>query len=445
MKNFFVLLIIVIVSMFFFIFSKQGSELIKPYLSTYIEKKFKDNITVDIESLQIDIDKIRLKAKLNHKIDINATAQVALFEKDIINNIQIDLPQADIKELLEISHKPPYAKGKSDLHIQIPTLKNWKREAKSEIKLYDTILNKKVIKKELKIDIPDNTKINGIINIEKNSDILTANGKLKSDLANLNFDLAKYNYKTHKLDSDYYLKISDLRKFRGIIKQKLYGELELNGNIHKDKMVIVTGRTTSLDGVVDFKLIDNHIKADILDISVPKVMRLLGYPQIFNAKLTGTLNYNLKKEEGIIDAKLNGARLLPNQLTKLLKNIKSLDLTKEIFTQTTFLCNLYQNNIKFNMNAKSKKITLILKDANLNRETEDIDAKYTIKIGKQDISGKIKNSINFPKVTIDSAKIIEHKILNGISKYIKNGSLEDLGIGEKEKKAIKDTFLELFK
>ena len=257
--------------------------------------------------------------------------------------------------------------------------------------------------------------------------------------------MAKYNYKTHKLDSDYYIKISDLSKFKYLIKQKLYGLLEMNGSIHKDKMLIVTGRTNSLDGIVDFKLIDNHIKAEIFDKSVEKLIRVFHYPQIFNAKLIGTLNYNLKKEKGIIDAKLNNARLLPNQLTTLIKNIKGLDLTKESYNQTTFIGNIDKNNIKFNLNAKSKTTTLSLKDATMNKKTEKIDTKYTIKIGEQDISGEIKGSINNPKVTIDSSKFIEHKILNGISKYIKNGSLEDFGIGEKEQKAIKDTFFELFK
>ncbi|HHC11288.1 MAG TPA: hypothetical protein ENK79_01480, partial [Campylobacterales bacterium] len=370
MKKFFVLLIIIILSIVFFIFSNNGSQLLKPYISTYIENQFEENITVEIQKLKIDIDKIKLTAILNNKTAIKAQAKISLLEKDIVNNIQIHLPKADIKELLDISHQPPYAKGKADLHIQTPTLKDWKREAKSEIKLYDTILNKKVLKKELKIDIPTNTKISGIINIEKNTDILTSNGKLKSNLVNLNFDLAKYNYKTHKLDTDYYLNISDLSKFKDIIKQKLYGALEVNGNIHKDKMIIITGRTRSLDGIVDFKLIDKHIKAEIFDISVQKLMRLFNYPQIFNAKLVGTINYNLKKEECIIDTKLNNTRLLPNQLTKLIKNIKGLDLTRDSYNQTKFIGNIDQNSIKFNLNAKSKNSTILLKDANLNRKTE---------------------------------------------------------------------------
>ncbi|MCK4442869.1 MAG: hypothetical protein KAU90_12750, partial [Sulfurovaceae bacterium] len=248
MKNFFVLVIIVTLSIVFFLFSKNGSELLKPYISNYIENQFEENITVEIQKLKIDVDKIKLTAILNHKTAIKTQAQISIFEKDIVNNIQIDLPKADIKELLAITNQPSYAKGKADLHIQTPTLKNWKQEAKAEIKLYDTILNEKVLKKELKIDIPNNTKINGIINIEKNGYRLTSNGKLKSNLGDLNFDLAKYNYKTHKLDSDYHISISDLSKFKDIIKQKLYGKLEVIGDIHKDKIIIIIGRTKSLDG-----------------------------------------------------------------------------------------------------------------------------------------------------------------------------------------------------
>ena len=445
MKKFFVLLVIIIVSIFFFVLSDRGAELLKPYISTYIENQFEENITVEIAKLRIDINEVNLTAILNHKINIKAQAKISLFEKDIINNIQIDLPKADIKELLDISHQPSYAKGKADIHIETPTLKNWKREAKSDIKLYDTLLNEKVLKKELNINIPANTKIKGIIDIEKDRNILTANGKLKSNLANLSFDLAKYNYKTHKLDSDYYLKIGDLTQFKSIIKHKFYGELEVNGDIHKDKTIIVTGRTKSLDGIVDFKLIDNHIKADIFDISLQKLMRVFKYPQIFNAKVVGTLNYNLKKENGIVDVKLNDTKLLPNKFTNLVKKIKGLDLTKESYTQTTFTGNIDKTYIKFNLDAKAKTASLLLKDAKLNRKTENIYTNYTIKIAKQDISGKIRGNINNPHITLDTSKLIEHKILNGISKYIKNGSLEDLGIGEKEKQKIKDTFFQLFK
>ena len=155
------------------------------------------------------------------------------------------------------------------------------------------------------------------------------------------------------------------------------------------------------------------------------------------AVVKNILSY-LKGDEKVLEFGC-GTGLVGLNIAPFVKELIGIDISQKMVEKFN------EKAKKFNLNAKSKTTTLSLKDATMNKKTEKIDTKYTIKIGEQDISGEIKGSINNPKVTIDSSKFIEHKILNGISKYIKNGSLEDFGIGEKEQKAIKDTFFELFK
>ena len=455
MKKLLAITLVLLLSLMFLVFHTLGNQLIQPYLSSYLtqylQSELKEDIDVQIEDLKIDMDKLQCTTIINHKTKAKIKGELSLLAKKekILHNIQIEIDQGELKELLLLAKQPPYATGQADIQLNIPTLskKPLDSSATTAMKLHNVLLDEKLIHKEFKIEILPHTEINGTLDGSLNQNILIAKGLILSSMGNVLFKSANYNLKTKTLESDYLLTLADLSKLQPITHTKLRGEMQIEGLIKKDKNLTITGTTKDLEGEIAFTLADKQLQATFSDISVQKLMHTIYYPQIFKANVVGELHYNLAEKKGTFSSKLNQTQLLPNQLTTLIKKIQGTDLTKERYNQTTFDAKIDKENINFNFQAKSKTTTLKLHPATLNPKTNTINAHYLLDVEHKDIGGTIKGKINDPKITIDSSKFVEKEIIDKVKDYIKidDKTLEDFGIGEKEKEAVKDLFRGFFK
>lgn len=343
MKKFLLLIIIITIIPLFFLFHDRGNELLKPYLSSYLESKIKEDVEIDIQKLKIDIGNIEARVLINKNIILKSDVNFSIIDTNTLN-------------------------------------------------------------------------LQGVIN---------------SNLANLSFKNAIYTLKNRQLRSDYHLEIKELKSLQPIIKHKLYGSLVVDGKIKKDKEIYLRGVTKSLDGVLDFTLKNDNLTSNIHNLSVVKVMKMLDYPTTFRGNLFGDVHYNIKNKKGKIDTELKQAQLLPNEITKMVKRLRGVDLTKERYNDSRFKADINHEIINFDFIAKSRTTDILLQNAHLNIDKESIETNYTLSIDNKDISGTLKGDINNPKMTIDSSKFMENKI---------NQTLENFGIGKKEKGMIKDIF-----
>lgn len=248
-----------------------------------------------------------------------------------------------------------------------------------------------------------------------------------------------------ELFSKFILDIEKLKKVKFITKKNLNGKLRVTGELTKiDKEILVKGTTDSFDGKINFILKNNNLDAEMNKVSIKKLFKTLNYPLIFSAPLSGKIIYNLKNKEGNIDSSLKNAKLVENRLTNSVKKISGIDLTKDVYNQTTFNAKLYPKKIEFKLLAKNKKNKISIYNAKLKRNNRYIDAKYNINIRKRDIEGSIKGDINSPHITVDGSKFIKKELENVLDKYIDKDNqkqiksqLKEFGINKKDtKKAI---------
>jgi hypothetical protein len=363
MKKLLSLTLILLTLLIFLIFHDTGNRLIKPYLgdylATYLKPKLKQDIAIEIEDLKININTFYATLIIDKLTEMKIKGELSLFEEKskIVQNIQIDIDKGELEELLRISKQEPYGKGTVDLQINIPSIQGIQKKypkATATIKLYEALLDKKLLKKSLKVEIPNDTEINGTINSNLNENIIISEGSFQTSLANIDFKQAKYDLKTKNIESDYLLKIADLSKLEPISKQKLRGSIEIEGTILKEKNLTITGVSKDLEGELSFTLMDKKLHANISNISIEKLIYTIHYPQIFRGKMVGELNYNLSQKKGLFTSKLNQAQLLPNQLTTLIKRIQGPDLTKERYNETTLNAKINREFIDFDFQAKSK-------------------------------------------------------------------------------------------
>jgi hypothetical protein len=658
------ILLLLFIPIFFLIFHDKGNEYLKPYVADYLETKLDQNMSVEVQHLKIDLEYVELEAVLNDLTKVKAQGEVKLFSRtldidytlksdgfktfdnkvdingtvvgtftnlqiqgegetlkshinyalnvkdDVINNIKVNINEADIASLLELAAQPAYAKGTVDIDINIPTLKEMETKGKAKIVLHPTTLNEKIFKKEFNIDLPKKTILTANINSKISVDAFELEGNIKSNLAsiklsqttytikskelltnyalivpqlsqlmfltkqklngklavngklivkkgafniqgnsqslagetNFNFNGEKLNldmqnvdiakllhligekpYATGKLIAD--LKLSDLKNLTGTFKLKtkeakslnqtlkkeldlnfedtitftlnaegdiasniislqstldsdifhywsddikyklkdgtlnstylldipklsklnsiagkaLKGNLKINGEMNYNKTLEMTGSSKSLGGDIDFKLANQKINANINSVPVEKLMHLLSYPQVFKALLIGNFKYDLATQQGTFTSKLNKAQLLSNQLTVLVQRIRGIDLTKERYNESTFNAILDKNLIDINFKAKSKKVLLELPRGQINKANNTINATYQVDIDNADIAGKIKGNISKPKITIDSSKFLQDKVINVIKKNISEETLKKLGLEKIEADTIKNT------
>ena len=670
------LLLLTIIPLFllFLIFHDKGNILIKPYLSSYLEEQLENNMSLKIETLHIDygqikataiintISRIKIEGKLSllnknldikynltskgfknknisfkGNIDINGEAkgqfdniavhgQGYAFSSKVkytfslknkkIHTLKIDMDKANIEDLLIVMALPSYAQGKIDIHLAIPQLENNISKGSINVNLYQTFLNKNIFQKEFNLTLPPKTKLTATILSNFNNNLLSLNGKIKSNLGDLSFQDAQYHLKEQTLKSDYEIQIKELKDFHPIMKQKFYGafalkgfvkykekkvillggqskslggflqislkdnqfsanlqniylekllyllgekpygiglcsinvdiknlkkmqgrfklnvpkietvnstinkefdfnltntvsinfqsegkiisntlymktkllsnivniqssdlkyhlrnnalqgsyklsipdlreikpfierpligKLDCQGTIKKDTNLLITGNTNNLGGVIDFKLKNNNLSAKINNTSVLKLMQMIQYPQTFNANIFGDIHYNIKTKQGKINTQLKQAKLLSNEITRLVKSLQGVDLTKERYNHSTFVAEINNKEVDFNFTAKSKTTQLSLNDAHLNLNNQTIHTDCNLIIQDKDISGTIKGDIHNPKLNVNTSNFIKNEIINVVSEQLDDKTLQEFGIGKDEKAMIKDIFDSFF-
>jgi hypothetical protein len=354
--------------------------------------------------------------------------------------LYIDMKNVEIAKLLHFLGEKPYATGKLTSEVKLSDLNNLRGTFKVKTQEAKTI--NQTLKKELNIDFEKAIAFS--LNSEGDiaSEIISIQSTLNSDIFNYRSNDIKYKLDKAILSSTYLLEIPELTKLNAIVNKTLKGNLTITGKINYNKTLEVTGLTKSLDGNINFKLLNKKVNATIDHVAVEKLMHMLDYPQIFKAQLIGDFKYNLVTRQGIFTSKLNKARLLSNELTVLIKEIRGVDLTKERYNKTQFNAILDKDTIDINFIAKSKKVLLEIPAGRINKNTNIIDAKYSINIENTDIAGKIKGNISKPNISINSSDFLKDKVIDVIKNNIPEETLKDFGLDKIKLENIKTDEIE---
>ena len=363
------------------------------------------------------------------------------------NKLNVTINHNKIEKLLHLLGEKSYAKGDISGELKISSLKNLTGTFNVSTKNAKTI--HKTLKKEFTLDLGKSIAFQMKSRGEIKANIAHVQTTLDSELFSLNSNDMIYDLKHSLLTSSYLLSVPKLSRLNAVAGKNLRGKLSIKGDIRVDKVLHITGNSQDLGGAINFQLQDKQLNTKIKDVSVQKLMYMLDYPQIFKATLVGDFNYDLTRSKGLLNSKLNQAQLLPNTLTRLIKQIRGVDLSKERYNETTFIAKLNKEKININFDAKSKNVTMSINNGQINKASNYINANYKVRIENKDIAGKIKGNISKPHITVDSSQFIKDSIMDAIQEHIGNDKiddkLKDLGIGKKETETIKNILGDFFK
>jgi hypothetical protein len=252
------------------------------------------------------------------------------------------------------------------------------------------------------------------------------NGTLKTEEASLK-----------KIVTNYTLNIPNLSKLEPIIGYRLRGDLETKGIAELGKETKIGGFCKSFGGDIDYILKNSKLDVKISSIPLTNIFYTLITPEIFKGMLFGDVTYDLTTQKGKLDAKIETLKILPNQVTDILKNYVNINFTKERYNQTIFKANMDNNLVTFDFDAKSKNSHIHVKDGLIEKNENLIDSKFYIMIDGKDFSGTIKGNLQKPDVKLDSSQYLEQTISKKVNDFI------DGMISDKTKKTITDTLKEI--
>jgi len=398
--------------------------------------KFEGELQKDNEHFQIGI-----KSK-----SLGGNTQLTMLD----NKLNVDMQGVALEKVLNLLNQPIYLKGELDSKIELKDLNHLNGMvtlATHNAKIVNQVVNQTF---DLHLQKP--------LNIKINTDAIIKNNKVhgKTTITNRMFNLIVenmiYNLKALTLNAPYRFMVSDLAQLQEITNRPLRGSLEVQGTLQQTKTLKIVGTTESFEGLIDFTLLDKNLHANIKRVPLKNLFYTFQYPLIFSAPLSGVLEYNLERKKGQFSSSLPNAKLIPNQLTSLIKELTFVDLTKEVYNKTNFDATLEDDIVHFNVSAKSRHNYISLLDAKFNKSKENINALYQVSIGKKDVEGRIKGDIHKPSVTIEDSSFLKEKVEGKVKEYMKKegeqklkDTFKDLGLDVNQSQEVIDQAKDFFK
>jgi len=442
-----VLLIIIVIlttSLSWLLFHDKGNALLKPYLSSYLSHQVKKDIK--IQKLKIDMGHLEATAiidetsqlttegefslltqtvELNYQlisknftskelhlqgdIDVNGTAKGSIenikiegkgdafkfdlaynfiLNKQKIHALKLTINKAEVEKILTIMEQPYYAKGRADILVHIPIVEKKISKGTVDIKLYETLLNEKILHQAFNLTIPSNTKLTAKIHSQLNSNVLKLQGNIQSNLGTLSFKDAKYSLKDKKLQSDYQIKRQE--------PTHNY-PLALNGKIeYHNKKLILKGESSSLGGVTQLLIEGKHLKATFRDIHMEKLLQLIGEKSYIKGFINANLELNdIQTKKGIFIIKSKKLKTV----NPLIKKVFDITLTEPLELKLEAEGEIDKAILFMKTKLLSKMFNLTTHKLQYHLKTASVEAPYSLNIPdlkafkslmQQPLSGQIK-------------------------------------------------------
>jgi len=328
------------------------------------------------------------------------------------NKLNAHINAVDIEKLSHLFGEKPYVSGKIMADIELHDFK--KREGIFNFETREAKTINYVFRKELNLNFEKSVYFSLNANGRIGSKEINMEAKLDSDMFKYSSSDIKYKLVNKALSSTYLVEIPKLSKLQSLTGKRLKGELSINGELNHEDEIILRGNSQSLGGNIDFKFKAQKLKAKLDNISVEKLMQVLGYPQVFKARLVGDFDYDLLRSSGRFTSRLNQAELLNTYLREVIKEIRGVNLPEERYAQTYFNATFQKNLVDINFKAESKTVLLSIPSGQINQASNKINAYYKVKVDNRNLEGKIRGDLSDPEITLDSSKYIQNNMMNMI-------------------------------
>jgi len=354
------------------------------------------------------------------------------------SNIVFDMKSGKIDEILYLINQPKYAKGNIDINANIKNANLEKLDGMILTKITNGVVTNSLVNKSFNTKLVETLSFKGDIATKLVPNTILSKVDFYTSMANIFVKEANVDLKTMLIKSDYLVNVSDLSKLFDVTQTKMRGKIDINGDIKKDKDLLVNGSSKFLDGILKFKLLNDDFSANIDEVEVLKAMHMLYYPEIFTSKTKLDLDYNLAKQKGVVKGNLINGQFKKNEYSTIINNLARFDLTKEVYEKIDLNSNIDKNIIKSTINMKSSLTKIDVDPSTIDLEKSSIDALVRTNIKGIEFDTKLTGDLTNPKVKVDTQKLLK----TGLNQKAKDKIQETIqkNLGDKAGNLLKGFF-----
>lgn len=329
------------------------------------------------------------------------------------DTIKADFTDIDLQKLQTMFKKTNQSDGKLDLHVELKNTNSEQKKGKILLNIKDGILHVKQEKKKTK-DIKYTLKSQSFIQ----NNIASFDVDLVSNIAKFNLQNSSFDIKNRTLKGLYTLHVEDLNKLYFLTEHKLRGNCKIGGNYIYKENIYIDGKSAFLDAKTNFTLKNNIFTLKSEKLKTTNLTYMLYYPKVFDSYSSLDINYDLLEQNGTANLTALNGKLTKSALTDIIKSASRYDLTKEVFKNTLLNTKINKQNIDFILLMNGKNSYIKMPSGHFNTKNKKINSKFEIKISKKDFQGKIKGTINKPRIKLDNSVYLKKKINKEIEKNI---------------------------
>lgn len=359
-KLFLYSVIILFALTFSLLYSATGNTLLLPYVSHYFTKHLNDRIKVEVTDMALSLPNFKALLLLD---------DMTIIETEGIIN--------------------PFSKSfKIDYKLITPNI----------------ICQKRALYRDFYLNGEANGTINRL-NFNGNGKIFSS--KNHKTLATVTFKNGNLDKALKTVKCDYQFIADNLSL---LTKEKYHGSLNVLGNILYHHGVQINGGTEDLGGYAHFHYQDDKVNLELSRLDAQKMLYLLDYPAVLDAKVNGTIDYHLNNETANIDLGMKNINFLNCITTQNLYNVLKVDMRKSSFKYGQFTAhgNNAHLNCDFKIQNKNSHLYITATEINQNRQT--INALFDMKMQNQALSGKLYGNLYEPNIKINMGDLFAFKV-----------------------------------
>ena len=337
--------------------------------------------------------------------------------------VELSIKGLKIQKALYMLKQPHYSDGYFDLSVNMNSIDMANLKGVVRSKIYKGKLDSKYMSQtyEFKTQMPK-VNFNATTYTVLNKNIVDTKVDFNSNLMDFDVKKARFKLGDSSLDSDYSVNLHNLDRFFFVSERHLKGSLKANGRVKKAKDLDFSMNSKVASGVLNVKLHNDDLTANLDGMKTLQVLDMLLYPQVFDSRVSGDVKYNLAKEKGTFKGNLSQGKFTQNQVLDLTKKYAKIDLYKEIF-KGDVNAKINKEKIVTSLSLKSNKSSITTKDARLNSKTQIVHAKVDIVANNNPLEVTLDGNINAPDVKVNADELIKKEaskaIKKGINKYFK--------------------------
>ncbi|MEJ2500551.1 MAG: hypothetical protein P8Y65_05385 [Campylobacterales bacterium] len=362
-------------------------------------------------------DKERLEAVAASNIAGSTTSLEAVLKAFTPVSATLDVKALKLKKLLYTLGRPQYADADVTLQARIPNLEPGKLDGTVALEMKNGKADKTVVAnafdwprfKGATFSIKSATTLEG--------DRAESEIELRSDLATLHSAPVRYNFKSGILNADYTASLPHLSRLSFLTDRPLRGSAEVTGDLRHDGVLTLHANSTLAGGKVKATLRDKKLHADFNALGSLQALHMLTYPEIFDSKVDGSLDYDTGTKKGLLKTQLSQGYFTRNIAFDLLRQYSTLDLYNEQFKGHSE-ARINDNLIDADLLLHSNHSSLETQHARIDTKADSINARVHVEANDNPIDFRLKGSLNRPNVSVDAGKLIEREAGKQLEKLL---------------------------